>query len=153
RRTMLRGWCEQLSAGAPITTIEALADRTLADARVIALQDRNPYPKYSTTELVALEQRLVDRALGATDAGAGVVAEQHLRVALDARPELSPEQVAAVAAITTSGNGVDVIVAAAGTGKTFSLDAAADAWRHAGYHVVGAALAATAAAQLQTQTG
>ena len=79
RRTVLRGWCEQLPAGAPITTIEALADRTLADARVIALQDRNPYPKYSTAELVALEQRLVDRALDAIDTGAGVVAEPHLR--------------------------------------------------------------------------
>ena len=153
RRTVLRGWCEQLPAGAPITTIEALADRTLTDARVIALQDRDPYPKYSTGELVALEQRLVDQALNAIDTGAGVVAEPHLREALDARPELSPEQVAAVAAITTSGNGIDVIVAAAGTGKTFSLDAAADAWRHGGYHVIGAALAATAAAQLQTQTG
>ena len=114
RRTVLRGWCEQLPAGAPITTIEALTDRTLADARVIALQDRDPYPKYSTAELVALEQRLVDRALDAIDTGAGVVAEPHLRGALDARPELSPEQVAAIAAITTSGNGIDVIVAAAG---------------------------------------
>ena len=153
RRAVLRGWCEQLPAGAPITTIEELADRTLADGRVIALQDRAPYPKYSTDELVALEQRLVDTALNAIDTSAGVVAEPHLRMALDARPELSPEQVAAVAAITTSGNGLDVIVAAAGTGKTFSLDAAADAWRHSGYHVIGAALAATAAAQLQTQTG
>ncbi len=153
RRALLRGWCEQLPAGATIATIEALADRTLADGRVVALQDRDPYPKYSTAELVALEHRLVDTALDAVDAGAGVVAELHLRRALDARPELSPEQVAAVAAITTSGNGIDVIVAAAGTGKTFSLDAAADAWRHGGYHVIGAALAATAAAQLQTQTG
>ena len=90
--------------------------------------------------------------LDTIDTGAGVVAEPHLRGALDARPELSPEQVAVIAAITTSGNGVDVIVAAAGTGKTFSLDAAADAWRHGGYHVIGAALAATAAAQLQTHT-
>ncbi len=153
RRAVLRGWCEQLPAGASITTIEELADRTLADGRVVALQDRVPYPKYSTGELVALEHRLVDTALNAVNTSAGVVTEPHLRTALDARPELSPEQVAAVAAITTSGNGIDVIVAAAGTGKTFSLDAAADAWRHDGYHVIGAALAATAAAQLQTQTG
>ena len=154
RRAVLRGWCEQLPAGAPITTIEALADRTLADARVIALQDRAPYPKYSTVELVSARttprrhrpQRRRHRRRRRQP-------NRHLRMALDARPELSPEQVAAVAAITTSGNGIDVIVAAAGTGKTFSLDAAADAWRHGGYHVIGAALAATAAAQLQTQTG
>jgi predicted ATP-binding protein involved in virulence len=30
--------------------------------------------------------------------------------------------------LTGSGNAVDVLVAPAGTGKTFSLDAAADAW-------------------------
>jgi hypothetical protein len=54
--------------------------------------------------------------------------------------------------MTTSGNGVDVVVAAAGTGKTFCLDAAHDAWGRAGHRVIGAALAATAAAQLQAQT-
>ncbi len=57
RRTVLRGWCEQLPAGASITTIDELADRTLTDRRVIALQDRDPYPRYSTAELIALEQR------------------------------------------------------------------------------------------------
>ena len=152
-RAVLRGWCEQIPAGAPITTIEALAASTLQDPNVIALKAADPYPRHSTVELIALERRLVDAAVAAVDSDKGVVDEEHLRAALDARPELSPEQVAAVAAVTTSGNGLDLIVAAAGTGKTFCLDAAHDAWRLAGYRVVGAALAATAAAELQTQTG
>jgi hypothetical protein len=153
RRVVLRGWCDQLPTGAPITTIERLAAATLEDPRVIALQARDPYPRYSTVELIALERRLVGAAVAAIDSNKGVVNEDHLRAALDARPELSAQQVAAVAAITTSGNGIDVVVAAAGTGKTFCLDAAHDAWRRAGYRVVGAALAATAASELQAQTG
>ena len=42
-----------------------------------------------------------------------------------------------VATLTTSGHGVDVVIAAAGTGKTFSLDAARDAWQHSGHRVIG----------------
>ncbi len=152
RRAVLRGWCEQLPAGATIATIELAAAATLADPRVVPLHARGPFGAHSTTELLALERRIVDTAAATVDQNVGVVGEHHLRAALEARPELSAEQVAAVAAITTSGNGVDVIVAAAGTGKTFCLDAAHDAWQRAGYHVIGTALAASAARQLQTQT-
>jgi conjugative relaxase-like TrwC/TraI family protein len=139
RRAVLRGWCEQLPAGATIAIIEQLAAATLADPRVVPLNSRGPFGVHSTAELLALERRLVDAAAASTDRGIGAVDEHHLRAALDARPELSREQVAAIAAITMSGNGVDVIVAAAGTGKTFCLDAAHDAWQRAGYHVIGAA--------------
>jgi hypothetical protein len=151
-RDVLRAWCERLPAGAPITTIEQLASATIADARAVALTDGAPFGKFSTTDLVTLEHRLVDAAVGTRDAGRGLVPEPTLRAALGARLELSPEQVAAVATLTTSGNGVDVFIAAAGTGKTFCLDAAHDAWARSGFHVVGASLAATAAAQLQAQT-
>jgi conjugative relaxase-like TrwC/TraI family protein len=152
RRAVLRAWCEQLPRGAPIATIERLATKTLADPSVVPLLARDPYSRYSTVDLVALERHLVEHALAAVDADIGVVPEAHLRAALDRRPELSPEQVAAVATITGSGNGLDVIVAAAGTGKTFCLDAARDAWSRAGYRVVGMTLAASAARHLEAQT-
>jgi conjugative relaxase-like TrwC/TraI family protein len=151
-RDVLRAWCEQLPSGAPITTIERLARHTMRDARVVPLNQHGPYPAHSTRELIALERRLIGRAAESVDHGHGVAADDAIASALRARPELSGEQVAVVARLTGSGNGVDVLVAAAGTGKTFSLDAAADAWRRSGYTVIGTALAATAAAQLQTQT-
>jgi conjugative relaxase-like TrwC/TraI family protein len=151
RRDVLRAWCDRLPRGAPIDTIETLTATTLHDSRVTRLEADAVYPKYTTRELVELERRLVNGARNALDQERAEVPEPALREALDARPELSPEQVTAVAALTTSGNGVDLLIAAAGTGKTFCLDAARDAWSRAGYRVVGAALAATAAAQLQTQ--
>ncbi len=55
--------------------------------------------------------------------------------------------------LTTSGAGIDVAVGAAGTGKTFTFDAARDGWEASGYSVFGAALSARAAAELSAGSG
>ena len=102
---------------------------------------------------MALEQRVIDRAV--TDRGddVAVADEDAVRAALRARPELSEEQTALVTQLTMSGHAIDVVVAAAGTGKTFALDGARDAWQHSGTRVIGTALAARAAAELETSAG
>ena len=64
-------------------------------------------------------------------------------------PRSGDEQAALIAGLTTSGAGVEIVSAAAGTGKTFCLDAAREAWEKSGHRVVGCALAARAAAQLE----
>ncbi len=68
-------------------------------------------------------------------------------------PTLSVEQRTLVSTITQSGRGVDVVVGAAGTGKTAALAAAHQAWKLAGRRVIGCALAARAAAELQGAAG
>ncbi len=170
RRAVLRAWCEHLRAGAEVTAIEVLADCTLAEPEVVALEGYAPTSLqtraggrridgpdlgtcYSTIELLALEQRLVDNAVDRRDDSAGVVADDVALAALAARLEISDEQAAMVLQLTTGGRGVDVVIAAAGTGKTFALDAARDAWQRQGNHVIGAALAARAAAELETTAG
>lgn len=67
--------------------------------------------------------------------------------------KLSPEQRALVYALTTDGNGVDVVFGAAGTGKTTALGLARSTWESAGLRVAGCALAARAAAQLREGAG
>ena len=170
RRDVLRAWCDRLTDGADIATIEMLTDRTLDDPSIVTLA-ANPVtrlrrrsngrpidgptlgPRHSTVELMTLEQRLVDRALDRRDRDVGIVDEAVVLDALRRRPELSAEQVDLVVALTTRGDGIDVVIAPAGTGKTFALDAARDAWQHGGYRVIGAALAARAAAELEATAG
>lgn len=55
--------------------------------------------------------------------------------------------------LLNSGAGVEVVVGPAGTGKTFALAACRTAWEQQGHRVIGAALAARAAAELQAGSG
>jgi ATP-dependent exoDNAse (exonuclease V) alpha subunit len=71
----------------------------------------------------------------------------------EAASSLSDEQAAMVVALTTGGSGVSVVVGAAGTGKTHALAVAREAWERDGYAVIGCALAARTAAQLQASAG
>jgi len=73
--------------------------------------------------------------------------------AVNQRPSLSDEQRRAVHAITTGDAPVALVVGHAGAGKTFALDAARAAWQASGHEVIGGALAARAARQLQTGSG
>ena len=50
---------------------------------------------------------------------------------------MTAQQAAAVRAVARSGNGVDVIEALAGTGKTFTAGTIRRVYEDAGYHVVG----------------
>ena len=147
RRDVLRAWCDRLKDGADITAIETFADRTLATPTVVELaaapatrlrrrtggrpiEGPSLGARYSTVELMTLEQRLVDQALARRDRHVGVVDEHVVLDCVGRRPELSGEQVDLVVALTTGGDGIDVVIAPAGTGKTFALDAARDAWQH-----------------------
>lgn len=55
--------------------------------------------------------------------------------------------------MTQSGNGVDVLTAPAGAGKTFAFAAARDAWERSGHRVIGAAHTGVAADELSMAAG
>ena len=52
---------------------------------------------------------------------------------------LTDEQAAVVRAVASSGRGVEVIEALAGTGKTYTAGALRELYEHAGYQVLGVA--------------
>jgi len=174
RRDLLRAVCQRLPAGAPVPEVEALADEVLDHPEVVRLAPTGAglvasnvirrtdgtvvaapttAARWSTVELVTLERRLVDAATARTCEGSGVVAAEVVDDVLARRATLSDEQVAMVQRLCTSGNGIDVVSAAAGTGKTYTLDAAREAWTAAGHRVIGAALAGIAAQELHASAG
>jgi conjugative relaxase-like TrwC/TraI family protein len=170
RRAVVQAWCDQLPTGAPVADIEAAADRFLAgDEDIVALPGRATGAirsvdgrvlssvatgrRYSTLELVALESRQVAASMNRVHEGCAVVDDADLAASFRAHPTLSDEQARAVATLCGAGHGVDVVTAPAGAGKTFTMDAARHAWEHAGHRVIGAALAARAAAELQASAG
>jgi conjugative relaxase-like TrwC/TraI family protein/excisionase family DNA binding protein len=173
RRDVIEALCNRLPGGIAVNgeTLERLADGLLADDRVAVVAQRNPEDagrfvrrdgrsipialqdrRFSTVELLAVEQRLVDRAVAGIDAGLGVALHEHVERSLAARPTMSDEQVAMVRSLTSDGAGVAVVLGRAGAGKTFALSAAHEAWARSDFPVLGAAVARHAAQQLEAET-
>jgi len=172
RRDVLRAIAERVPAGATVAQIEDMADELFTRPHLVRLVEPGSGPGllattsirrrdgtlvaggvdetcWSTAELVATEQRLMARAVARQDRACGVVDDELVDAVWELRPMLSGEQVAMLESLTQAGHGVEVVAAAAGTGKTYTLDAARHAWESAGYRVIGAALAGIAAQELE----
>jgi conjugative relaxase-like TrwC/TraI family protein len=180
RRDVVLGLADRLPTGASVRDIERWADAYLASDRAVLLADPlvghaagnalrlgssdddvtrrlvavdRDEARYSTPELLATEAQLLATATNSKGAGRGVADEADLERALGRRPSLSEDQRAMVAGLVTSGDGVEVVAAAAGSGKTYALDAAREAWQASGHRVIGAGLAARYAAELEAGSG
>ncbi len=116
--------------------------------RALAVGDR-----YSTSELLDLERELLERAEAGANAGVARPPTRDVDAAVSQRPELNAEQATLVRQLTQSGARIDVVRAGPGTGKTFALDAAREAFQRAGIPVYGTALSARAAAELEAGAG
>lgn len=167
RRDIIQAWCNSLPAGAPVERIEELAEllidrhqtaplhnvapvagpviRDAAGRRISALP---PQERWTTFELLETERRALAMARCLLGAERMVCSEDHVLAALRDAPRLSDEQVRAVVQMTRSGNGLDVLTAPGGAGKTYAFAAAREAWERAGYRVVGAAHTGIAADEL-----
>ena len=109
--------------------------------------------RYTTTELLAAEQRIIASAVARIGEGTGRVAPDMVERVLALHAHLDGEQADGVRALLTSGNGYDLVIGQAGTGKTTLLGAARIGWEEAGFRVIGTAVAARTAADLEAGTG
>jgi conjugative relaxase-like TrwC/TraI family protein len=136
--------------GATRTDLEELADRFLAERAVSVVADRAlEERRWSTPELLAVEQRLVTVATGRTDEQTAVASHQAVRDALVAHPTAGADQQAMVRDLCQGGQGVAVVVGRAGTGKTFALGIARHAWQLEGYRTLASAPTGIATLTLQ----
>jgi hypothetical protein len=137
-------------AGAGRTELEALADRFLAERAVSVVADRAlEERRWSTPDLLAVEQRLVESATGRTGRETARVSHQAVGEALAAHPTAGADQQAMVRDLCQGGQGVAVVVGRAGTGKTFALGMARHAWQLDGYRLLAAAPTGIATVSLQ----
>jgi hypothetical protein len=137
-------------AGAGRAELEALADWFLAERTVSAVADRAVEERrWSTPDLLAVEQRLVASATSRTGEQAAVASHQAVRDGLAAHPTAGSDQQAMVRDLCQGGAGVAVVVGRAGTGKTFALGIARHAWQLDGYRLLATAPTGIASMSLQ----
>jgi conjugative relaxase-like TrwC/TraI family protein len=140
------------------TVVRVLPDPTVDEGKIRTKQGRvvpatSGDRRYTTTELLAAEQRITESAVARIGAGTGQVAAELAAQVLGLHGHLDVEQAAGVRALLTSGNGYDLVMGHAGTGKSTMLGAARIGWEEAGFRVIGTAVAARTAADLEGGTG
>jgi ATP-dependent exoDNAse (exonuclease V) alpha subunit len=128
------------SAQEALSQAEAAADRFLEERAVRVARDRRlGVERFSTPELLALERQLVDGATERADERCAVVRPELVRQVLDRHATAGEDQAAMVRDLTQGGAGVAVVVGRAGSGKTWALGLAREAFELDGYQVLGAA--------------
>ena len=151
RRAVIRVVAGSGTDGATVTEVEARADRFLAGGHVQAVGLAITGVQYATVAHLLLERQVLDAVEYRRGDRYGVCT--NIDAVLQDAPVLSDEQTVMVTKLTTGGDGVSVVVGAAGTGKTHALAVARQVWEADGYKVVGTALAARTAAELQEKAG
>jgi len=171
RRELVQDLAAAHGRGGSVGRIEELADRLIASDQIVAVDgpanaaarlrgrstgDR-PETLFTTPDMLALEAKMVDQAAARIGEGVGIVRSASVdgrRFAL--RPGglvLSDEQQQMVRQLVTSGHGIEIVRARAGTGKTTAIDAARELWEHESFRVIGGALAGRAADELRARGG
>lgn len=168
RRDVIQALCELAPAGAPVTEIEAAADRFLDTEQILRIGEVPWGQIHTTREILELEQRFLDATASGQDTGRGLVAPSQTEAVFAARgldraseetqadPQLRKviaQQRQMIQVVTGGGHAVAPIAGVAGAGKTYALAAAHDAWRAEGYPVVGACASWQAADVLAAATG
>ena len=153
RRDAIQAICQRAPQGISVGRAEEIADAFLASGEVTRIADSPFGPRYSTPDILALERGILSATTKLRRSGRGKVHSEVVEKVLGRRPTIGPDQAEMVRALATQGNGVAIVVGRPGTGKTFALNAAAEAWSAAGFVVRGAAPTRVAAAELEAAAG
>jgi conjugative relaxase-like TrwC/TraI family protein len=149
-RAVLQEFAAAAGQGAVVGDVRAQAERYASREDVL----RTSRGEMTTAELVACERRLIQASVGRAQDGAAIIDSPLVERALVAtgRP-LTSEQAEAVRSTVSSGHGVSVIEALAGTGKTYTAGVLRLLYESEGYEVIGVAPTGRAARELGERAG
>jgi conjugative relaxase-like TrwC/TraI family protein len=132
-------------------TAERISDQVdyLLSRTDLVLRASQP-DRWTTRDLVAIEQRLLQMVSDGRDTDCGVLPHESLERSITCAPmSLTHDQIQVIRSVATSGHSIENIDAVAGSGKTALAGVLADAYRIAGYTVIGATPTARAARELE----
>ena len=131
---------------------EAVYAKVKASPELVHLgQDDRGRDRFTTREHLALETTMVSQVTESAQSTRHFVSDKHIAAAM-ADKNLSDEQQLALKHLTQGGD-VACVVGFAGTGKSYMLGAARQAWEAQGYHVQGMTLSGIAAENLAGGSG
>jgi conjugative relaxase-like TrwC/TraI family protein len=150
KRAVLQGFAQAAGQGARVVEVRGRADRFTDRDDVLRTRDG----EMTTADLVSCERRLVDSALQRVDEGCGVVPSGQIdRAVAAADRRLTADQEDVVQATASSGRGVQVVEALAGTGKTYTAGVMRSLYEACGYQVIGLAPTGRGARELTDEAG
>jgi hypothetical protein len=154
RRHVLAEMAGEFTQGASVAQVQHGTCEYLAHASVVPLGLVDDESRFTTRELLACEQAIVDGAGRRAVERRGLLHQRLPDLVLAQLSEpLTSEQSTAARALVSDGQGVAVLQALAGTGKTRVLAAVARVYETAGYHVVGVTPTGRAARELADTAG
>jgi conjugative relaxase-like TrwC/TraI family protein len=150
QRAVLRALAEDAQQGERIDVLRGQGGRFAERHDVL----RTEHGELTTAELVAVERRLIAAAQGRAGEGVGRVdADIVARALADCGRALNEGQQKAAEATVSSGHGVQVIEALAGTGKTYTAGVLRHVYQSGGYEVIGVAPTGRAVRELAEEAG
>jgi conjugative relaxase-like TrwC/TraI family protein len=133
RRDAIQAVADNLPAGAPAAEVEELADTFLAFGSVLPIGESAKGQRFTTQRIWELEQQALASAEQMSAAKDRAVADELIAARVIARrPSLKADQRAMVERLLRSGEGLQIVVGEAGTGKTYATVGAAEGWAAAG---------------------
>jgi conjugative relaxase-like TrwC/TraI family protein len=128
-----------------------------ADDRGLTLAKRHTEDRFASTSMLEVEQKMLTEARSRRDDTQHALAPEQVAAAVERYEkqrgfQLSQEQRAGVDHLAGKG-GVGILAGRAGTGKTSTIGAVVDAYKEAGYQVLGVATAWQAARKLEAESG
>jgi conjugative relaxase-like TrwC/TraI family protein len=144
---------EAQTRGAGIDQVRQEVSRLLSQSpEIVRLRDQRGEGRFTTQAMLMAEKQMLDEAAGLALSSRHTLNYGELGEVIGSYPTLREEQRAAIRHITV-GSDLACINGIAGSGKTYMLSVAREAWEQSGRRVLGTALAAKAAKELEKGSG